>query len=582
MPNYLQTIAHSALIQRLEKVLRMFSDVLGKRRLVLMLASSVLVSLIEFAGLALIFPFIKLVTDPPFLHQITGKFDDVEWLAPLLKDQTAILFLGTVMIVFYIVKGLVHAKLIRYQANVAADLNGVSSQQLIRNALYSRYQLFQDHGAVKIAGISYSNTTHLALLFQALVAACNELILLGFVFAGIVLLSPWFSVSVLVLLAFLAFGLFLPLSRRVAKIGQHTQEVDLARHRFVFAMASAIRDIKIMGLELPFIRRNDAVVDTHVKLTADYVTISAVQRIAVEVIMVCSVVIGCIWLGFSGVDIVQLAPLLATVGLVVIRAAPSLSRLAASYNSFRYSLPFVESLQVMQSQMEPYAQSRQRDQANFTGDYLANDINFSYGSSVILKDISIQIPKGKVTAIVGSSGAGKSTLLDLLAGLQLPSSGTFKLDGKFFSPFYSLDFPSQIGYVPQSITLLDASIEFNIALEDNPDYARLLDAVQKAHLTALISSLPNGLSTVLGEGGQGLSGGQRQRIGIARALYRSPALLILDEVTSALDPEIEALVMQDLLSLKGQTTLLIVTHKLDIVGNADLIYRLQDGHLLLQ
>ena len=180
--------------------------------------------------------------------------------------------------------------------------------------------------------------------------------------------------------------------------------------------------------------------------------------------------------------------------------------------------------------------------------------------------------------MVGPSGSGKSTLLDLLAGLQPPSAGRFFLGGTAFSPFLSASFPARVGSVPQAIALLDDSVAFNIALEETPDPARMQRAVERASLVQFVESLPQGLQTQLGEGGRGLSGGQRQRLGIARALYREPALLILDEVTSALDEATARTVMDELLTMRGEVSLLFVTHDLRLV-QADRIYQLDHGRL---
>jgi ABC-type bacteriocin/lantibiotic exporter with double-glycine peptidase domain len=345
-------------------------------------------------------------------------------------------------------------------------------------------------------------------------------------------------------------------------------------------MASAIRDIKIMGLEAPFSRLNRDLAVKHAHLAAEYTSIAAVQRMAVEVVLVCGVVAAAIWFAWNGGDLNQSAPIIVTLGLIAVRSAPALSRLAGAYNGFRYSLPFVEGLLDMRRELGNYPQQRQPQAADFPGEYRAEGLCFSYGERQVLSDCTLSIAQGEVIAVVGPSGAGKSTLLDLLSGLQPPSAGSFSLGGKAFSPFLSASFPARVGYVPQAITLLDDSMAFNIALEENPDPTRLQRAVERASLLPLVESLPQGLQTRLGEGGQGLSGGQRQRLGIARAIYREPALLILDEVTSALDEATARAVMGELLAMRGQVSLLFVTHDLRLV-KADRIYQLDHGCLSL-
>lgn len=567
-----------ALWRRLRPLLSFFQSLLGVAGMLKMLLSGLAISLIELGGLALVFPFLKLVTDLEFHKRV------VQWTAGILlgsvleNHKRAVLVVGLGIMLVYVFRGWLSARLVRYQADVAARINSTTSESLIGDALASRYQLFLEHSPVKIAGISYSNTTHAALLFQSLAAGFNEAVLLSLVMFGLILASPIAFLCLTVLVLILGLGFFQPLSRRVAAIGRRTQETDLGRHRFVFAMASAIRDIKIMGLEAPFSRRNRDLAGKHAHLAAEYTSIAAVQRMAVEVVLVCGVVAAAIWFSWSEGDLNQSAPFVVTLGLVAVRSAPALSRLAGAYNGFRYSLPFVEGLLEMRKDLGNYPQQRQAQAVDFPGEYRATGVCFSYGEREVLTDCSLSIAQGEVVAVVGPSGAGKSTLLDLLAGLQPPSSGSFTLGGKDFSPFLSAGFPGRVGYVPQAIALLDDSMAFNIALEENPDSARLQRAVERASLVQLVDSLPQGLLTTLGEGGQGLSGGQRQRLGIARALYREPALLILDEVTSALDEATARAVMAELLAMRGQVSLLFVTHDLRLVP-ADRIYQLDHGRI---
>lgn len=569
------------LLPRLKRLSRFFRQMIGYRQSVLMLASSLALTVLELGGFALLFPFIKLVTDAGFAARVSARLAQLPLLSFADTHHAVVLTAGAALVLFFLLKAVAYSALVQYQARVAAEVNVRSTQRLIDTALASRFQLFLDEGAVKIAGIGYSNTVHAALLFQCVVAAINEVIFLGIVLVSTLFFAPWVVLGLLILVALLAVGLFLPISRQVAGLGRATRDLDVARHRFVYAMASAIRDIKIMGLEKAFSRRNNDIVQQHVDLFARYQTLSSALRVIVEAMMVCAVIVGCIWFAFSAGNLAQLAPVLATVGLVAVRSAPALSRLAGNYNSFRFSLPIVEALLDMYDTVARYPQSRDGKPVAFCGGYRAHKLYFSYRDKQVLHDVSIEIPHGHVVAIVGPSGSGKSTLLDLLAGLQQPDSGTFTLDGRDFDPFHSADFSRRIGYVPQSIALLDATLEFNICLEEAPAAARLHAAIGKANLEGMLASLPNGLQTVIGEGGVGLSGGQRQRVGIARALYREPSLLILDEITSALDEATARAVMQEMHELRGQVSILIVSHDMSLV-QADCVYHIVDGRLIEQ
>jgi ATP-binding cassette, subfamily C, bacterial len=208
-------------------------------------------------------------------------------------------------------------------------------------------------------------------------------------------------------------------------------------------------------------------------------------------------------------------------------------------------------------------------------------VNFSYGDEQILHDVTLRVPHGKITAINGPSGSGKSTFIDLILGLQIPDSGEVLIDGQALS---SIDVPAwrrQIGYVPQDLALFHESILNNVTLSDpeiSPADVEL--ALRQAGAWDFVSALPAGLNTVVGERGSMLSGGQRQRIAIARALARHPRLLILDEPTTALDPATEADICQTLHALKGQITVLAISHQAAIENIADIVYQLRDGRVL--
>jgi ATP-binding cassette subfamily C protein len=208
-------------------------------------------------------------------------------------------------------------------------------------------------------------------------------------------------------------------------------------------------------------------------------------------------------------------------------------------------------------------------------------VTFGYaGSRPVLKDVSLSIPAGAFVALVGASGAGKTTLADLVAGLYLPTEGKVLVDGKPLSELALAEWRKLIGYVPQEMFLFHDTLANNVTLRDPAiSSKRVEEALRGAGAWDFVEFLPQGLDTVLGERGARLSGGQRQRIAIARALVRRPKLLILDEVTTALDPHTEAALCNTFEGLKGQITVLAISHQPAIVRVADRVYRVVDGRV---
>jgi ATP-binding cassette subfamily C protein len=205
-------------------------------------------------------------------------------------------------------------------------------------------------------------------------------------------------------------------------------------------------------------------------------------------------------------------------------------------------------------------------------------VDFGYGEQLVLKNVILEIPSRTFTSIVGPSGAGKTTLVDLVTGLFEPIRGQVLIDGV---PLPELDLRKWrrlIGYVPQDTILLHDTIFTNVSLGE-PTFSNedVEYALKAAGAWDFISAMPEGVETIVGERGAKLSGGQRQRIAIARALVHRPRLLILDEATSALDPETEAAICRTLKELRGQLTILAISHQSALVEVADRVYQIAAG-----
>jgi ATP-binding cassette subfamily B protein len=210
-------------------------------------------------------------------------------------------------------------------------------------------------------------------------------------------------------------------------------------------------------------------------------------------------------------------------------------------------------------------------------------VTFRYGSPnepPVLDDVSFTLPAGKMTAIVGRSGAGKTTLTQVLYGLYRPEQGQVRYDGQPLETFDPVALRRSVAFVFQKTDIFDGTLAENIALgDDTPDAERLLHAARTACLDELLA-LPNGLKTRIGEAGVRLSGGEEQRLQLARAIYRNPRVLFLDEATSHLDASLERAITEALQREAAGRTLVVVAHRLSTVRRADKIVVLDQGRVV--
>lgn len=221
--------------------------------------------------------------------------------------------------------------------------------------------------------------------------------------------------------------------------------------------------------------------------------------------------------------------------------------------------------------------------AENVGNIIFKNVHFSYGSRVdVFQDFSCEFEKGKTTAIVGESGSGKTTLASLIQNLYPLKKGKITIGSYDISYISNYSLRNMVAVVPQQIDLFSGNIVENIALgEDIPDVQRIVDITKKLGILDFVEKLPSGFQTHLGENGSQLSGGQKQRIAIARALYKNPEILILDEATSSLDTQSEQIIQNTLDEFKNQgKTMLVIAHRLSTIAHADTLLVLKEGQII--
>lgn len=281
---------------------------------------------------------------------------------------------------------------------------------------------------------------------------------------------------------------------------------------------------------------------------------------------------------------------IAAAGLILLlflynRIIPLFSAIQQDYQTYLNVLPAFAGVMEITDRCEADAEPRAAPtgQTGLHRDILLEGVEFSYEKSGApkIRDLSLGVEAGRTTAIVGPSGAGKSTVADLVMGLILPDQGSVLVDGEPLEAGRIKPWRRHIGYVAQDNFLFNDTVRANLLWAcPGADDAEILHALSMAAAEGFVGRLPDGLDTVLGDRGVRLSGGERQRLALARALLRRPSLLILDEATSALDSENEVRIMNAIGRLRGRVTILLITHRLQAVKEADIVHVLEDGRLV--
>ena len=276
---------------------------------------------------------------------------------------------------------------------------------------------------------------------------------------------------------------------------------------------------------------------------------------------------------------------LVLVNAFLIQLYVPLNFLGVLYREIKQSIADMERLFGLMAQHKEVADSAgARPLSVRAGEVRFDQVTFSYDPRrPILRSLSLVLPAGKTTAVVGSSGAGKSTLSRLLYRFYDVQSGQILIDGQDIREVTQGSVRQAIGIVPQDTVLFNDTLAYNIRY-GRPEASdeEVWHAAQSAHLDALIRSLPDGLQTQVGERGLKLSGGEKQRVAIARALLKRPAILVFDEATSALDSESERAIQAEIREVSRGRTSLVIAHRLSTIVDADAILVLEDGALIEQ
>jgi len=392
----------------------------------------------------------------------------------------------------------------------------------------------------------------------------------------------WKLASLVVLIIPFYLGIYLLMNHVNKKVERRLMEDSAGLESQLVESITHIRTVKETGLEtyteLKTENRFVALLYTYFRSAMNEIFANSSTQFLASLFLVLLLWIGSV-LVLEGE--ITTGELLSFYALMAYFNNPLISLIGSNKNIQNALIAADRLFEIMDMERDP-GQNRIRFTKNDMGDICFENISFRYGSRAeIFKNFSLSIKQGQITAIVGESGSGKTTLTGLLLQLYPLNEGKIKIGRKDLSFVVKSDLRKIIGVIPQQVQLFKGSIIDNIAFGTTPDLSKIFKLSEELGISTMIEGLPHGYDTEIGENGATLSGGQKQRIAIARALYRSPEILILDEATSGLDSHAEQIVqrvVQNFASLGG--TVILISHQLNNIIIADQILVLKQGRLV--
>ncbi len=539
----------------------------------------------EAVCISLIFPVVAILASPEvaLAAPLVRFWYDFLGAPPMREFSIALL---SAMVVLYVLKNAYLALLTLLQSRFAFAKQTLLSQRLFSLYLERPYAIHVGSNS----GTLIRNLTHecdqviWSVLLPSLILAAEALVALALV---LLLFSVDTLAAAIVCGIFgVAGAAFYRLVRqRVAVWGEQRQHHEGERIQRIQEGLGGLKEIKILGTADYFLDSFTFHNRSRARYYSLHILAQGMPLLLLEVLAMVSL-LSIVLAGLQRDTPFELVlPILGLFVGVSFRLVPAVNRMIITFQQIRFCKAAIDTLHAeIGPWREPPAAAIAVAPLRLDSSIRIENVRFTYSGAkrTAIDGVSLEIPKGTTIGFTGKSGSGKTTLADLVLGLLKPDSGRILVNDEEIG-LNLAGWQSQLGYIPQSIYLSDHTIRNNVAFgrdRGEIDDAMVWRALAAAQLDDFVRELPAGLDTPVGEHGIRLSGGQRQRIGIARALYRDPPVLVLDEATAALDNATEAEVMRAIHALHGQKTILIIAHRLTTLEACDIVVRMEAGHLV--
>ena len=515
---------------------------------------------------------------------IINKYEIVKEICNILdihSHRTFAVVCIIALIIVFMIKNIFLVWQYYMQSKFIYDNQLETQIKIYKSFMRRPYEYFLNAKSGEILKIIQNDVAVTYSLIYILLSMITETVVSIAISITIFIINPAMTISVSIMLALAMLVITRLIKPVLTKKGIEREKHIGIAYKWLLQGISGIKEIKVAGKEKFFEKNYAKSGSIYVGAEKWNAVLGNTPRLLIEVVAICSMLS---FIGLSiylGKDIEVLMPALGALAMAAMKLMPSANRIVTASNQIAFQKPALKKLiRDLEGIDDIISDSKSIEDKNgivkLKKSIKINNLTYNYPNNKnIFTEANMEIPIGKSVGIIGKSGTGKTTVVDIILGLLSPSEGEVLADDVNVMDNYK-GWLNNIGYIPQTIFIMDDSIKANIAFGEDIDDERIWKALRDAKLEEYVKTLPEGLNTGIGERGIRLSGGQRQRIGIARALYMDPDILIFDEATSALDNETESAIMESINQLHGKKTMIIIAHRLQTIENCDIVYKVED------
>ena len=549
------------------------------------IAFSIFGSLLEVMSIGLLIPLLQWITSPN-RDLIVGNLDVSNYIN-LNSNELFYIFIIFIILIFFI-KFIFLIGFEIYKNNFLLHLNQNISKNMFISYIYRNYDFFSKHNSAEIINNIRGVDEYCNGVFSSILKASIDLLTLLFFLIFLLIFNVKVTLGVLSILLILCIIIYFFTRKSLKKKGAERFLISQDLYKFLGETFRGIREVKIYSLQDKYISLFN---NSNFKHYSNAMTISLINfcpKILVEFLVVVGFLFSLFFLLEADIAPEKILVFFGVALLVLLRVMPILLRILQNFQVIKSRFYAFEKLNnnlfLNTNQKGRKFQNENGDFKNLSNKICGRNIFFSYDDkNTVFEDLNFEFKIGEIIGISGHSGCGKSTLVDLLSGLIKPQNGQVIADQNYNINKHNDSWLKNIAYISQNTFIFDGTFLDNIVLDferKEYDIKKIHEIVEVLDLSEIINNLPNGMNSNIGESGMKLSGGQRQRIGIARALYKSAPVLIFDESTSGLDLNSEEKILKNVIKLKQQKIIIMISHRKETLSYCDLNYKIDQKRLV--